>query len=88
MEKNQKMGDGVCCPEGEICEEPTEEGGVAPGDGIEKVELTPEERVERSKQYVNPYEVPYVQSDHVKELIARAEKKERNERLKIVQKKL
>ena len=22
MEKNKKMGDGVCCPEGEICEEP------------------------------------------------------------------
>lgn len=87
MEKKQKMGDGVCCPEGEICEEPTEGGGVAPGDGIEKVELTPEQRMERSKQYVNPYEIPYVQSDHVKDLIARAEAKERNERLKIVQKK-
>jgi len=76
MEKNQKMGDGECCPEGEICEEevPVET----------PIELTPEERVERSKQYVNPYEIPYVQSDHVKELIARANKKEK--KLKIVQK--
>jgi hypothetical protein len=75
MEKIKKMGDGECCPEGEICEEPTVEPTV---------ELTPEERVARSKQYVNPYEIPYVQSDHVKELIARAEKKE--QKLKIVQK--
>ena len=75
MEKIKKMGDGECCPEGEICEEPTVEPPV---------ELTPEERVARSKQYVNPYEIPYVQSDHVKELIARAEKKE--QKLKIVQK--
>ena len=78
MEKNQKMGDGECCPEGEICEE--EEVPVE----TPIVELTPEERMERSKQYVNPYEIPYVQSDHVKELIARAEKKE--QKLKIVQK--
>ena len=75
MEKIKKMGDGECCPEGEICEEPSVEPPV---------ELTPEERVERSKQYVNPYEIPYVQSDHVKELIAKAEKKE--QKLKIVQK--
>jgi hypothetical protein len=75
MEKIKKMGDGECCPEGEICEEPEVEPSV---------ELTPEERVARSKQYVNPYEIPYVPSSHVKELIERANKKE--QKLKIVQK--
>ena len=75
MEKIKKMGDGECCPEGEICEEPSVEPPV---------ELTPEERVERSKQYVNPYEIPYVPSAHVQELMAR--KKKRDKKLKIVQK--
>ena len=67
------MGDGVCCPEGEICEESTD-GGVAPGDGIDE-----------EKEYVNPYAVPYVQSEHLRDLIAKKEKKD--QKPKIVQKK-
>jgi len=35
-------------------------------------------------EHVNPYEVPYIPSSHVQELIARKEKKDKN--LKIVQK--
>tara|TARA_B100000809_G_scaffold167865_1_gene165231 strand:- start:262 stop:459 length:198 start_codon:yes stop_codon:yes gene_type:complete len=43
-------------------------------------EVKPEE-----VKHVNPYEIPYVPSSHVQELIAR--KKKRDKKLKIVQKK-
>ena len=65
MEKKQKMGDGVCCPVGEICEEPA----------VEEV------------KHVNPYEIPYVPSSHVQELMARRKARDKEEKLKIVQKK-
>ena len=58
----KKMGDGICCPVGEICEEP-----------------------EEKEEYVNPYAVPYVQSEHLMDLIAKKARKE--EKVKVVQKK-
>lgn len=59
----KKIGDGICCPVGQVCEEPEEE----------------------EKEYVNPYAVPYVQSEHLRELIAKKARKE--EKVKVVQKK-
>ena len=79
MEKIKKIGDGVCCPVGEICEEPkTEE---------EKLDKMLAERgIKVDREYVNPLAVPYVPSSHVQDLMARAKAKEKN-KLKIVQKK-
>ena len=79
MEKIKKMGDGECCPVGEICEEPeTQE---------EKLDKMLAERgVKVDREYVNPLAIPYVESSHLKELIAK-EKKRDKEKLKIVQKK-
>jgi len=64
----KKMGDGICCPVGEICEEESAEDGVT-----------------EDKEYVNPFAVPYVQSEHLRELIAKKARKD--EKLKVVQKK-
>ena len=64
----KKMGDGICCPVGEICEEKSAEDGVT-----------------EDKEYVNPFAVPYVQSEHLRELIAKKARKD--EKLKVVQKK-
>lgn len=58
MEKTKKMGDGVCCPVGEEC--PPEEPKA-------------EDITGTVKQYVNPYAIPYVQSDHLKKLIKKKE---------------
>tara|TARA_B100001179_G_C18223870_1_gene246968 strand:+ start:119 stop:361 length:243 start_codon:yes stop_codon:yes gene_type:complete len=79
MEKIKKMGDGVCCPVGEICEEPeTEE---------QKMDKMMAERgIKVDREYVNPMEIPYVPSSHVQELMARAKAKDKA-KLKIVQKK-
>jgi len=75
MEKNQKMGDGECCPEGEICE-------------VEEVkpEIDPIDVKNATQHYVNPMAVPYTQSEHLKELIAKKKERDENARLKIVQK--
>ena len=78
MKKIKKMGDGECCPVGEICEEPESEE--------EKLDKMLAERgIKVDRDYVNPLAIPYVQSDHLKELMARKNKKDKN--LKIVQKK-
>ena len=58
-----------CCPDDESCEVPV----VEEEKQIEKVE------------YTNPYEIPYIPSSHVQELMAR--KKKIDKKLKIVQKK-
>ena len=79
MKKIKKMGDGVCCPVGEICEEPESEE--------EKLDKMMAERgIKVDREYVNPLAVPYVQSPHLKELIA-AKKAKDKAKLKIVQKK-
>jgi hypothetical protein len=78
MEKIVKMGDGECCPEGEICEEPE-------SDEAKMDKRLAERGIKIDRDYINPLAVPYVQSDHLKELIAKKEKKD--EKLKIVQKK-
>jgi len=70
----KKIGDGICCPVGEICEEESTGGGVADGDGVTE-----------DKEYVNPFAVPYVQSEHLRELIAKKARKD--EKVKVVQKK-
>ena len=78
MEKIKKMGDGVCCPVGEICEEPESEE--------EKMDKMMAERgIKVDREFVNPMAIPYVPSSHVRELMARANAKEK--KLKIVQKK-
>ena len=70
MEKTKKMGDGICCPVGEECPEPA----VLEEKQIDKVE------------YTNPYEIPYVPSSHLQDLIAKKKKRDKA-KLKIVQKK-
>jgi hypothetical protein len=79
MEKIKKMGDGVCCPVGEICEEPEAE------DEAKLDRLLAEKGIKVDREYVNPYEIPYVPSSHVQDLMARAKAKE-EKKLKIVQK--
>tara|TARA_Y100000590_G_scaffold304001_1_gene342756 strand:+ start:16662 stop:17021 length:360 start_codon:yes stop_codon:yes gene_type:complete len=65
MEKTKKMGDGVCCPVGEECPpEPPK----------------PEDITGSVKQYVNPYAIPYVQSDHLKNLIKKKEALDQKQR--------
>ena len=66
----KKMGDGICCPVGEECPEPE----VLEEKQIDKVE------------YTNPYEIPYVPSSHLQDLIAKKKKRDKA-KLKIVQKK-
>jgi hypothetical protein len=77
MEKIKKLGDGVCCPVGEICEEPESEAKLD--------RLLAEKGIKVDRGYVNPYEIPYVPSSHVQDLMARAKAKE-EKKLKIVQK--
>lgn len=55
-----------------------------PGESCE-VPVEKEVKLEEIK-HVNPYEIPYVPSSHVQELMARRKKRDK-EKLKIVQKK-
>ena len=65
MEKTKKMGDGVCCPVGEEC----------PPEPPKAEDITG-----TVKQYVNPYAIPYVQSDHLKKLIKKKEALDQKQR--------